>query len=710
MKKIRLILILLLVIPNVVFAQDAPAYLWPIEGAKSGSDIVSAPQGYIDKELNFAHLFITAPEGTPVVAPCEGTITSISISYLTSLTYMTSYGYDTKDSFDTALPGVREEAGVSVDPRYLSGSLSIRTTDGSMFHISGLQGDRTFKTGQKIGRGDPIGTVGYSYHKFAEPTISITISRNSVSADPMAPFGIKSSFIAPKEIKPIVSLTREEAKEDFTIYIDALKEAYPGLYYVISEEELEQFTARTLREIEEYGENIDFTDFQYIMGNTVARIHDSHIYMHPPIWEKGNGMPDFQPKIWFGFLRDTLVCINAVKEYEHLLYKEIVSVNGLPPDSIRKIIHDRVNTYDAQVESYKDYRAALLGFGAIFRGNERFDMTVELADGQTVDIPGHNTKNGYPRNLNDFRPFMMANYHGNEKTAFKHLNDSTAYLGISTFQLNQVEVENIGSFLSDSMGGKEHLIIDLRNNGGGDVLVLHKLYSFIALDTLRLNGYSRVNKKGNFNAFQYSNNYQGVDIELFPDFTAEEGRPGFYLRNESENTFVPDSSVHYTGKVYVLTNENSISAATVFPALVVRARRGVVVGRETRTAYHFMNALKFMDFRLPNSQITLTIPLVEIHFDTAQNERVPFGRGVLPDYPVPLSLDELRFTDGDAILNRALRLIENGEYLRGEDPFLQTAEEKPAASRTWLYYVLGAVGISIVAILASYGRRKRKTS
>jgi C-terminal processing protease CtpA/Prc len=63
---------------------------------------------------------------------------------------------------------------------------------------------------------------------------------------------------------------------------------------------------------------------------------------------------------------------------------------------------------------------------------------------------------------------------------------------------------------------------------------------------------------------------------------AEKGSEGFYQRSENGNVVRADSLVNYKGRIYMLTNENSVSAATIFPAVVARNHRGVTVGRETR--------------------------------------------------------------------------------------------------------------------------------
>ena len=73
-----------------------------------------------------------------------------------------------------------------------------------------------------------------------------------------------------------------------------------------------------------------------------------------------------------------------------------------------------------------------------------------------------------------------------------------------------------------------------------------------------------------------------------------------------------------------------------------------------------MTALKFADIRLPNSGIVVRIPLVKEVFDETVTERTPAGRGLLPDYPVPMSYEEMFTAENDIVLEHALELIAEG--------------------------------------------------
>lgn len=662
MKKIHLLL-LSLCMSIVVHAQtQSETYLWPVEGASPGTNILYAPQSYIDMEHNFGNLFIGAAEGTTVLSPVDGTITHISLSYLSSLTYSSSMRYN--GSFDESLLKARSDFDKTKDPKYLGGFLGIRAKDGKMIYINGLSGSQNFKTGQTVQRGEPIGKVAYSYHKIKEPSISLSISMNTQSSDPMSPFGIKSTYKAPEEMKPIVSLTPAQAKEDFMVYINALKEAFPGLYDVVTKEELEQYISQTLALIDSYKGDLKFKEYEAIIDKTLAKIHDSHIYPKGVPWKRETTQRTMVAPIVFGFIQDTLVCRNATEQYENLIGRPIKSVNGWSADSIRKAIESGIAGYDAKVQSFVDYNL-------VYAGNFSFmnfgtDLDVEFANGEKYKFTGVSAKDAKFNYTT--RAFSTLNRY--RKGYFTIMaNDSTAYLGLSTFNLNQVQVENIGTFI-DSVSDKKipYLIIDVRNNNGGEGEVIYKLYSFIAGEPFSVDGYSKVNKRHSYKCFNQSYNRMEQD-SLFLDYVQENGKDGYYLRPENKTIIQADSAINYKGRVYVLTNELSVSAATMFPALLIRNHRGVVVGRETRTAYHFMNAVKFVDMRLPNSLMTITIPLVHNVFDTVVNERVPYGRGALPDYSCLITIDELSYKNGDAILNYAMELIKEGQYLKGDNPF-----------------------------------------
>ena len=173
-----------------VSAQNSQ-WLWPIEGAKTGDNIVCKPQDRIDKELNTGNLFIAAPEGTTVVAPVDGTIGALYVVANTSLKQSVTYGND-GGTFDKSREKLANDKKLPMGLKYINGSIMLRLQDGRKLYISGLRGNIPFKTGQRITKGQTLGTVAYDYRKIGEPHISISVSgKDGKNDDPMTPLDLK---------------------------------------------------------------------------------------------------------------------------------------------------------------------------------------------------------------------------------------------------------------------------------------------------------------------------------------------------------------------------------------------------------------------------------------------------------------------------------------------------------------------------------------
>lgn len=699
---------LLLVLGAACCASTASAqtYLWPVKGAKAGQNIIAAPQSYIGNELNRNDLYVGAPLGTEVVSPADGTITSVGTAYYMNLTSMFGGGVDGK-SFDEQIAALCKDLDKQYDPQYISGSIGISVGGGTNIHLCGLSGDQRFKTGQKIGRGEVIGRVAYAYKGVPEPSIRISVSKNAMNADPMTPFGLKTTYKAPEALKPITTLTKAEVREDFLSYMEALKECYPGLYDLMSKEELEQYIQKTLAEIDAYPEEFTARGAIHMFEQSLAVIHDSHLSRRRTLRPYDRGRMN-AIQVGLGWFDDTLrVRYSAHKDYDYLVGRPVARMNGRTADEMRRWLTARAGRFDGKVESALQAELAYGDF-PLFRVNDNqphfdFNVKLEMADnGQVIQITTSKTPPKPDRGYHYFFPdnYPRAPYN------LKMLNDSVAYIQLTHFSLNQVAVEDIARFIDSIERAKApHAIFDVRNNGGGDADVLSKLYSYIAGKPMTLYNYSRVNKQGGYQSFQGTNRL--VDDSLFANYQPIEGKEGYYMMPEKGNLVEPDSLINYKGKVYVLTNEQSVSAATLFPALVVRNHRGVTVGRETRTAYHFMNALKFVDYILPNSTLVITIPLVHCVFDTVVNARVPYGRGVLPDFPVELTIQEVK-GESDSILNYTLQLIEQGRYLSPIDPFEPLPEAPKPSVVVPLVIGIGVVGIAAtVAVVAKKRGRKQ---
>lgn len=688
--------------------KDGGVMLWPIAGAKAGEGILARPQQYVGGSLNSGNLIIGAPEGTPVVAPVDGVVSSPGVVVKWG-TGMQSYRTDEDQTWNEQIAYVLGKGGYGVPDRCVSITLGIRTADGDRLWFSGLSGDMVLRSGQRIHRGDTLGYVAWYEPSIGEPHISFSISgKNTVPKDPMTPFGLETTFIEPEAQVIPDSLTAEQAQEDFRALMDVIYNEYPSLYDVVSPQEIARFDSLTVSR--DLAKDLSYTEFWLILKRTVSLVHDSHIWIMTALNTSDVNVANIFP----GVIGDSLVVTRVMngKGLEKYVGRRIAAIDGRPAeDIIEEVRTFKVDGYDVRSESLRDYRMSQ-GWNWYYDDREVYssggkkEAVIEFADGEV-----YRDRWVSPRRATGFWPqpsLEMAHYshllrYMDCPYSFRMLNDSTVYFGLSSFDISKVDRDAVRDSIAAHLD-VPYMVMDLRDNPGGDVFFTNELLSmFINAPTRDLGGYSWVKTRG---PLRHSLNYTPDQI-VFPDYEPVEGKEGYFAPSENSRVLYPDSTVNYRGRLYILTDETSGSAASLFPSVLVRNRRAVTVGRETQTCYHFMTALKYNEVRLPNSKIVLHIPLVREVFDTAVTPRTPAGRGLMPDYPVPATYEEYFTAKEDFVLDRALELIAQGQYLQ-EDYFAEVdaAADKKDFPVPWL--VLGIAAAVAVAAAITVAVRKRR--
>lgn len=650
MKKYYLSMLLLLAALPV-----AAQWLWPVKGVKTGEGIVYRPQDRIEKELNFGDLFIAAPEGTEVVSPADGTIANLSIDAPATLIQMITYGND-GGTFDKSRAKVEKTEKTPIPMKYVNGSLTLRLADGRKIHIGGLRGDLPLKTGQRISKGQTLGTVAYAYRQIGQPHISLSVSSKDGKADdPMTPFGLKTTF---KKATPVTipqTLTVKQANEDFDFLIAAMKECYPSFSDIITPEQCEQFVSQSKEKLKT---PISYKNFYQIVRSafTTQFLHDSHAWLDTKNPTASGNY--YLPHVLIGGIGGKIIVTQAQLGYEKYLGKEIVSVNGIAAKDLIERTRQNLVCYDGHIQSSVD-RGLLIGWDTFFLKNLVAQTAVMIfSDGTTLRdqwVP--------VRQVKGIKPAFGKSAYGRRAAAnrqsqfsFRLLSDSIALLTLGDFQLDQVQMETIADSLVQHLS-IPNLIIDVRQNPGGDVKVCNQLLSwFIDRPTTATTHYDKVNSNSVYQSFVHCTNYS-PDDKPFEDYVAREEQEGYYNPSTIDAIVRPDSSLHYGGRLYVLIDETSQSAATDFPAQLVRCGRAKTIGRETGTGYHYMTAVKFAHLSLPNSHIEFTLPLVKSVLDDSVSDRFPAQRGLLPDVEVPLTYEELYTTESDPILDKTLNII-----------------------------------------------------
>jgi hypothetical protein len=628
-------------------------FMWPVKNKQPGSNILYQPNDYLGDEQVYSDLIIATGIWDSIVSPVDGIITDFNFTYKQSLSSVVAYS--PAHYFDKSIDSTLKNIGKPniQDSKYFTATISLLSKDGRKIFLTGFIPSRWFKTGEKLKKGDFLGVASYAYHKIPEQCLFISVSRNAVSDDPMSPFGLKSSFVKARKYNNKVSISEIEMLEDISVLEASLREGHPGLFDYVSEPEL-QMAFDDLRLKTKMINSKQ--EFEKQLAAILRIIGDSHLSISTNTQYTQQSVNSWAA-VSFGFLNDSLVINRTVAEYTSYLGRRVSMVNGYGTDTIKKVISRTIGGHDGFVESYPDFvRLTLTSirfFHEFFPFEKSRDLDILFYDGERMKFKGSTyTQNSCPKYYPSWRDY----YNYPDRRFFTSMiSDTIAHVGLSTFDLNDIEMIEIQDFIQSlNSANCKSLIIDLRNNYGGNSENLSTLFDLISKSAFRLNDHMVVNSNTTYSFFKFADNY-GINDTLFKNYSPIAGKNGYYLEAEIIEKKISDDKT-FKGDVYVLVNERSFSSAAVFAGLVKKYNRGLIIGRETGSAYYQINALRFVTLMLPNSKINIRIPLIKIVFDTVQRQEIPRGRGVIPDVSIDFSLDELEWKS-DTILNTALNII-----------------------------------------------------
>jgi C-terminal processing protease CtpA/Prc len=188
------------------------------------------------------------------------------------------------------------------------------------------------------------------------------------------------------------------------------------------------------------------------------------------------------------------------------------------------------------------------------------------------------------------------------------------------------------------------LIIDLRNNIGGDNSFSDYMISFFATKEFSFCSKFLV-KTSQMTKDFWKDVTDSTVADLRRDIMTKEN--GSYIEAQIQKKNPRNDSLHYNGDVYVLINRYSISNATGVASIIQDYKLGKLIGEETAELPTNYGATH--QFKLPNTQFNVMYPkafLIRPNGDTSFS-------GVIPDY----TLEENTFTEKDEVLEYTLSMI-----------------------------------------------------
>jgi len=407
----------------------------------------------------------------------------------------------------------------------------------------------------------------------------------------------------------VKSFTPQQLKQDIDYVRNSLTKKHPHLYWYISRSKLDYQFDSLKKTI-----NAPLTapQFRHKLLHILSSIGDGHIAL-----QFDNNKLSTEDMLFFSGSKEYPIQQLTYKIIKNRLYvlknrsgnntlspgAEILSIDNKPSFEIIKDFSDEWVS-DGYNQTYKIGRLNLDDFPS------RYYFTYGLKENLTFTIKQHNDIKSYVLSVRN-RPKPKRNDNWvTTSTSTMPLNDRAAYIKVSQF----VNVSDPFStfFARAKKQGLKCLILDLRDNLGGDYMQMVKLFEHLINKPAFFCNIKVRELDSTQKAIAKSMDY-GTKVPILPN------------RN------------HFDGKVYVIINGPTFSAAALLAANLQVTSHAILVGEETGGGRNGCIAGVYQASFLPNTKLFFRFGLYQFIVRPQVNQK---GRGVMPDIPIVYTIKD----------------------------------------------------------------------
>ena len=437
-----------------------------------------------------------------------------------------------------------------------------------------------------------------------------------------------------------------QLQKDYSVFRNILEESHPSLYWFTPKDSMDQYFDWGYRQIKD---SMNERDFRMVLTYVITKIRCGHTSVRASKkysrWLDSAKLKMFplNLKIW----EDTMVVTSNINRRDSILKRGTI-ITAIEGQSAAQLIDTLMNFVTGDGYSLVGRYQSLSNrgnFATLYRNVFGLPDTLQI---QYLDSSGelNNTflKAYDPRDtmgklrLNISEPGKRE-IRQRELVANRNVQIDpslrSAYMTVNTFSRgNKLKGFFKKSFRTIDRLNLQHLVIDVRSNGGGDAGISTLLTQYLIDKKFKIaDSLYTVKRSSQYRSYI---KWQRVYWLMTRFVTRKRSDGNYHFGYFERHYFQPRKKNHFNGNIYLLTGGNSFSATT----LVLKALQGQsnvkIIGEETGGGAYGNTAWMIPDVVLPETGVRFRLPKFRLVMD---KDLVKEGRGVIPDIEVRATPD-----------------------------------------------------------------------
>lgn len=284
-------------------------------------------------------------------------------------------------------------------------------------------------------------------------------------------------------------------------------------------------------------------------------------------------------------------------------------------------------------------------YGTMIAQDSVFEVTTRSVEGELTKSILYGIKPKFSTKTNIKQPKLIFK---KRQEQFSLISDSVGLLRISGFKFQRFNSFHYDVFKYLKDHRIPNLIVDLKDNLGGS---LHQAESLIAYTIPKSTFYSKIRPRNNLKPYLKGNEklkfyLSYLYFDIFKFWMKKKEPDGIVFK-----TKIKPKGPMYTGKIYVLANALTGSAASFAASYLKNKADATVIGSLTGGGELENNGGAYPNLKLPASGIKITSATYHFKYDIKGNN----PNGIYPDHEIRYNLDT--FDEENLELKKALELI-----------------------------------------------------